>query len=67
MNSPRTTSSLLMSLVLVSSCATPPGTPSPEIQSTAPSDFVKPDILMVVVDDLGWADVGLYGEGLFFY
>ena len=61
MNSPRTTSSLLMSLVLVSSCATPPGTPSPEIQSTAPSDFVKPDILMVVVDDLGWADVGFSG------
>ncbi len=61
MNSPRTTSSLLMSLVLVSSCATPPGTPSPEIQSTALSDFVKPDILMVVVDDLGWADVGFSG------
>ncbi len=60
MNSQASTLLLLMALA-ASSCQTTRVAPPPQPGTVVMSDHVKPDILMVVVDDLGWNDVGYSG------
>lgn len=63
MNRPWTTSLLLVTLAFLSSCSSGSGTSLKQVEpvTVAITDELKPDILMVVVDDLGWADVGFSG------
>ena len=61
MNRPRMTCLCLMSLALTA-CTTISNPRAASQSEMSPSaEDQKPDVLMVVVDDLGWADVGFSG------
>ena len=55
-------SSIVGSFSCNAQTARPLAQPSPLAKTTAPSSSVRPNVLLILADDLGWSDIGCFGS-----